>query len=327
MTMKPDIVGLYYHAMLDSRYLCRQASDELETRYQVSRHHGAGCIRHVGAGDGLDFSCWDTVSAENLYLKNLRSNQDVLQIIYCLNGQMTVQVGPSQELVLAAEDVLFYDHQQALPDVAVSTRNYSGISIHVHRYYVQQLLGAASASRLNTQWPDTIRCLLANEPILVRQAPLSLQLAAGKLNPPGWSNMTATLTFQARILEFLGCCLLCADRSTPAGTLTQGDIATVYQAKQYLLEHLDDPPSVKKLAWLCQTNSDKLQKDFKAIYHTTLYAFVKIKRLEKSQQLLKQTDASIAAIANQIGYSNPSKFASAFREYTGMTPSEYKRSH
>ncbi len=323
--MKRNIVGSYYRSMVDNRYLYQAASDCSGISYQVNKEYGVGSIRRLDLGDGLDVSCWDTVSVERLWLDNLQSNQEVLEIIYCHGGQMTVQIGDDQELVLAEDDVLFYYHQQALPAVVINTRMYSGVSIHVHRQYVQQLLGTACADRFNGQWQDNISTMLANKPMVVRRAPLALQLTARKLQAACWNDMKTYLAFQAKIMEFLSSCMQNEARTDPAGTLTQADREIVYKAQQYLLEHLAEPPSIKKLAWICQTNSDKLQKDFKSVYHTTLYSYLRAKRLEKSQQLLKHSADSIAAIANQIGYTNPSKFASAFREYTGMTPSEYKK--
>ena len=44
-----------------------------------------------------------------------------------------------------------------------------------------------------------------------------------------------------------------------------------------------------------------------------------------AQKLLTETDSTIAEIAHQIGYENPNKFSSAFRQSLGMTPTQYRK--
>ena len=44
-----------------------------------------------------------------------------------------------------------------------------------------------------------------------------------------------------------------------------------------------------------------------------------------AQKLLTETDSTIAEIAHQIGYENPNKFSSAFRQSFGMTPTQYRK--
>lgn len=58
---------------------------------------------------------------------------------------------------------------------------------------------------------------------------------------------------------------------------------------------------------------------------TSLYAYLREYRLQTAQKLLTETDASIAEIAHRVGYENPNKFSSAFRQIFGMTPTEYRK--
>lgn len=48
-------------------------------------------------------------------------------------------------------------------------------------------------------------------------------------------------------------------------------------------------------------------------------------RLQRGAQLLRQTDAPLAAIARQIGYSTEFAFSSAFRREYGVPPSRFRR--
>ena len=47
--------------------------------------------------------------------------------------------------------------------------------------------------------------------------------------------------------------------------------------------------------------------------------------MERAAELLKDTDQSMAEIANGVGYESQSKFTAAFKEQFGQLPKEYRR--
>jgi len=53
-------------------------------------------------------------------------------------------------------------------------------------------------------------------------------------------------------------------------------------------------------------------------YHISL-------RLDQARRLLRETKKSVVAIALDVGYTNPSHFARAFRQETGLSPSDYRQ--
>jgi len=47
-------------------------------------------------------------------------------------------------------------------------------------------------------------------------------------------------------------------------------------------------------------------------------------RLEKAKKLIEETDMTIAEISDNTGFASQSYFSTAFKNYTGLTPSQYK---
>lgn len=47
--------------------------------------------------------------------------------------------------------------------------------------------------------------------------------------------------------------------------------------------------------------------------------------MERAQELLNQTNITIVDIAEQLGYDNVSYFIKLFRNFSGMTPVEYRK--
>ncbi|MFF2999433.1 cupin domain-containing protein [Streptomyces sp. NPDC057950] len=58
---------------------------------------------------------------------------------------------------------------------------------------------------------------------------------------------------------------------------------------------------------------------------TTVGAFLTRARLMAAAELLTTTDATVAAVAGQVGYSSESAFSRAFRAYLGTTPARFRR--
>ena len=70
-----------------------------------------------------------------------------------------------------------------------------------------------------------------------------------------------------------------------------------------------------------------MKNAFKAVYGVPVYTFIRMLKIHQAAQLLRNTDASVSDIAYDMGYKNTSKFADAFREIMGETPSEFRENH
>lgn len=57
---------------------------------------------------------------------------------------------------------------------------------------------------------------------------------------------------------------------------------------------------------------------------TTIREYIIAKRIERSKELLKETDMKLYEIADVVGYSDPKYFSQLFRKLTGQTPNQYR---
>lgn len=69
-----------------------------------------------------------------------------------------------------------------------------------------------------------------------------------------------------------------------------------------------------------------MKQCFKGVYGCSIAAYMKEYRMNAAAVMLKNTQDSVISIAAGVGYSNPGKFASAFRSVMGVTPTEYRKS-
>ena len=105
----------------------------------------------------------------------------------------------------------------------------------------------------------------------------------------------------------------------------QHQVECVKQAAALLTQELTVRRTIEQLAQEVGLSPTALKSCFKGIYGSSVYAYQKEYRLQLAQKLLLETDCTVAEIAHRVGYENPNKFSSAFREAAGMTPTEYRK--
>lgn len=93
----------------------------------------------------------------------------------------------------------------------------------------------------------------------------------------------------------------------------------------WMAAHLADEFSLARLAEQAGMSEFHFNRLFKRAtgvppsqYHIQL-------RLDAARRLLRETKKSVIAIANEVGYSNPSHFAQLFRKANGLSPTDYRR--
>ncbi|AHK17742.1 MAG: helix-turn-helix domain-containing protein [Thalassolituus sp.] len=98
------------------------------------------------------------------------------------------------------------------------------------------------------------------------------------------------------------------------------------RVREILLEHIAEMPTVDTVASTLCMSAATLNRKLKAEQRS----FQQIKdsvRYTQAQRLLKDGVLSIDIIAEQLGYSDASNFAKAFKGWSGQSPSLYRQEH
>jgi AraC-like DNA-binding protein len=99
----------------------------------------------------------------------------------------------------------------------------------------------------------------------------------------------------------------------------------IWNARTYILNHLQDNLSLDLLASKIDVDSRTLTRNFKKFYNTTVMDFVFEERMKKAVALLNDTNKTITQIAILIGYKNVSNFSEAFNRKFGYSPSSLRK--
>ena len=126
------------------------------------------------------------------------------------------------------------------------------------------------------------------------------------------------LTLQAQMYEEV------ASTSTPIICKPGHDADSIHFAREYLLQHAVQPPSLTELAKIAGINEFKLKQGFKALFNNTVFGYLTDFKLNQARELLV-SNIPIKEVADQLGYSSVQHFNSAFRKKFGCPPGKVKK--
>ena len=98
----------------------------------------------------------------------------------------------------------------------------------------------------------------------------------------------------------------------------------IERAKQYICKHYCEPITLEDLSSYLKLNKSYLCTIFKKATKSTFCTYTNQVRIEKSKELLINSQESILEIALSVGFSSASYFNTTFKKYEQITPLEYR---
>ena len=103
---------------------------------------------------------------------------------------------------------------------------------------------------------------------------------------------------------------------------SRNEVAAV---KNYIYQHYGEDLNLEMLAEKVYLSSGYLSFIFKKETGMNLNRFIKVFRMEKAGEFLRDTNMKVAQISEKVGFANVSYFCRSFREYYGCSPESYRK--
>ncbi len=100
-------------------------------------------------------------------------------------------------------------------------------------------------------------------------------------------------------------------------------VEKIKKAKEILVAHINEPPSIEELSNQVLLPAGILKKGFKELYGEPVYKYILNYKLELGRLLLMSKKYSVKEVSYQMGYSAPTHFVVAFKKKFGITPKKY----
>ena len=98
----------------------------------------------------------------------------------------------------------------------------------------------------------------------------------------------------------------------------------VRRVREFVEEHLEENISIQALADIASLSMYHFARAFKQSEGMTPHEYLIQRRVQRTKDLLAETDLSLSEIALASGFSDQSHCARRFREHVGVTPSSYR---
>lgn len=118
------------------------------------------------------------------------------------------------------------------------------------------------------------------------------------------------------VLDYTGKMLLLKKNSVISKSITM--------CIEYIYNHIHDRITIEDLAEHTDLSPSYLSRLFKKELGIAVSDYIREKKIDKAQNLLKYSDFSLVEIANYLSFSSQSHFIQTFEKLVGMTPKKYR---
>ncbi|HEX4151801.1 MAG TPA: AraC family transcriptional regulator [Steroidobacteraceae bacterium] len=112
--------------------------------------------------------------------------------------------------------------------------------------------------------------------------------------------------------------------ATPNEEYSDRDLRCLHIARELLMRQLTPAPTIRQVSRAAGMNETALKHGFKAVFGDTLFEFSVRCRMQHALTLLRERCVPVAQIAESVGYSHQTSFATAFRRHFGIRPRDVR---
>jgi len=298
-----------------------------EYHYVVADKYGEGCFNRIVLGNGIEVNMVDVIFHNNLRL-HYKLKQPLFEVVYMISGDLMFfdnEMNSIMKMRNGDANITFSNYAEGWLEY-LSNKHYIYISICTS----QPLFKALCIDEdLEDEIGDfrNIDNKLSNHLMIPQKINPILQVPFFQMKENKMSSLLRLIYLESKAMEIV---VLILDNeiikhkdTTRKIKLNKSDLSKMYLVKKIMIENLENPPSILELSKMVELNTYKLKIGFKEMFGTTVFGYLRDIRMEKARLLLENHELNINEIANEVGYSNPSHFATAFRKKYGVTPGHF----
>ncbi|MEH2068697.1 MAG: AraC family transcriptional regulator [Nostoc sp.] len=299
--------------------------DELDITYKCPQALGEGHYRRVELRQNLVLEIESYQRHENLILQSI-DRPHSLEFWFMLSGQWRESSLWAVNETEAGQYGFFGSGMAVKGEDKFSQGRQLLVGVHLEPELLQSFVGNSSG-----ELPKALQHLVREpeQPYHFRSNVMTpmMQYNVQRILHCPYQGIIKRTYLEGKVLELLAL-LLEQEAEIQMGSRTPkplkpGTLERIIDARDLLLQQLDNPPSTAELARLVKLNEYALKRGFLQVFGKPLFAYLHDYRLEQARQLLETRDMRVSEVAQKIGFASRNHFAAAFRKKFGVNPKEY----
>ncbi|MDU4572428.1 AraC family transcriptional regulator [Veillonella sp.] len=286
-------------------------------------HAGNSMSRHT-VFDGIDLMFLD-VKQETIQFY-AKSHTKTFAINHCEEGRIECKFTSGDYLYMGPGDMSIgwhthadYQHENYFP-----TKLFKGIVLLVDVEKAQPVLDAlVTEARIDLTQLANRFCEHSDFGMMMEETESVRQIFSCLYKVP---DQIKEHYFKLKVIEiFLLLSVISTTNHEKRSSYRKQQVDIVKAVNEHISTQFMKRITIDSLSDRFDIPTSTLKRCFKGVYGTTIHHYLKECRINAAKRLLQESDRSVLEIANAVGYENGSKFTSAFKEATGVTPSAYRK--
>lgn len=315
---------LYYdNCVYSNLYSICLYGDRMNPHNHAVSHAGNSMSRHT-VFDGIDLMFLD-VKQETIQFY-AKSHTKTFAINHCEEGRIECKFTSGDYLYMGPGDMSIgwhihadYQHENYFP-----TKLFKGIVLLVDVEKAQPILDTlVTETRIDLTQLANRFCEHSDFGMMMEETESVRQIFSSLYKVP---DQIKGHYFKLKVIEiFLLLSIISTTNHEKRSSYRKQQVDIVKAVNEYISTQFMKRITIDSLSDQFDIPTSTLKRCFKGVYGTTIHHYLKECRINAAKHLLQESDQSILEIANAVGYENGSKFTSAFKEATGVTPSAYRK--
>ena len=315
---------LYYdNCVYSNLYSICLYGDRMNPHNHAVSHAGNSMSRHT-VFDGIDLMFLD-VKQETIQFY-AKSHTKTFAINHCEEGRIECKFTSGDYLYMGPGDMSIgwhihadYQHENYFP-----TKLFKGIVLLVDVEKAQPVLDAlVTEARIDLTQLANRFCEHSDFGMMMEETEAVRQIFSSLYKVP---DQIKGHYFKLKVIEiFLLLSIISTTNHEKRSSYRKQQVDIVKAVNEHISTQFMKRITIDSLSDQFDIPTSTLKRCFKGVYGTTIHHYLKECRINAAKHLLQESDQSILEIANAVGYENGSKFTSAFKEATGVTPSAYRK--
>lgn len=315
---------LYYdNCVYSNLYSICLYGDRMNPHNHAVSHAGNSMSRHT-VFDGIDLMFLD-VKQETIQFY-AKSHTKTFAINHCEEGRIECKFTSGDYLYMGPGDMSIgwhihadYQHENYFP-----TKLFKGIVLLVDVEKAQPVLDAlVTEARIDLTQLANRFCEHSDFGMMMEETESVRQIFSSLYKVP---DQIKGHYFKLKVIEiFLLLSVISTTNHEKRSSYRKQQVDIVKAVNEHISTQFMKRITIDSLSDQFDIPTSTLKRCFKGVYGTTIHHYLKECRINAAKRLLQESDQSVLEIANAVGYENGSKFTSAFKEATGVTPSAYRK--
>lgn len=259
--------------------------------------------------------------------RELVPGDGMIQFYFKLSGDLTLGVGQTEPLRLNRPSLLVYFQPVGfdMQEWSAPSIRERSVTVNVRTAYLIENFMSSAA-----QVPPSLGALLSGSPREFNycQMPLNPRMfeLAARLVDNTYGGVLALVHTEAVVLE-----LLCAavaqfgtGQSAPIEQFGEHDLRCLHAARALLMRQFAPAPTITQVARAAGMSETSLKRGFKNLFGETVFDFSVRCRMQQALTLLREQRMPVARVAEAVGYSHQTSFATAFHRHFGLCPKDVR---